>query len=132
MDKPLILFDGVCNLCNGSVQFVINHDPEGYFRFASLQSEKGQAILKELGMKTDNFDTFIYIENGKAYTKSTGVLNVIKHFKNFYRFFFFLTILPAPIRDFFYTFVARNRYHFFGKKEQCMIPTPELKARFLS
>lgn len=132
MEKPLILFDGVCNLCDGAVQFIIKNDPKGYFYFASLQSEKGQTLLKELGMNTADFDTMIFIEDGKVHTKSTGILKILRRFKSFYRYLYFLIIIPTPIRNFIYTFVARNRYRFFGKKEHCMIPTPELKARFLS
>ncbi len=132
MEKPLILFDGVCNLCNSSVQFIIKNDPAGDFKFAALQSEIGQDILKRFNMKTDEYGTFILYENGEIYTKSTGVLHVIKHFKNYYRFFYFFIVIPPFIRDYLYNFVARNRYRFFGKKDACMIPTPELKARFIN
>ena len=132
MENPLILFDGVCNLCNSSVQFIIKNDPAGYFKFAPLQSEISQNILKRYNMKTDDYDTFILYENNRIYTQSTGVLHVIKHFKNYYRFFYFFIIIPSFIRDYLYNFVARNRYRFFGRKEVCMIPTPELKARFIN
>ena len=131
-NKPLVLFDGVCNLCNSSVQFLIRHDPKGKLMFASLQSNKGQEILKHFGMKTDNFDSFVLVENGQVYIKSTGVLRELKILGGFFTLFYGLIIVPTPIRDFFYNFVARNRYKFFGKKEFCMIPTPELKARFLT
>ncbi len=131
MEKPLILFDGVCNLCNSSVQFIIKNDPEGYFKFASLQSETGQRILEQFNMKKDNFDTFILYENGQIYTKSTGVLRVLKNLKNYYRFFYIFIVIPSFIRDLLYTFVSSYRYRLFGKKDACMIPTPELKARFM-
>jgi predicted DCC family thiol-disulfide oxidoreductase YuxK len=130
-DKPLILFDGVCNLCNGSVQFVIKHDKESKFLFTSLQSEKGQEILKHLGMKTDNFDTFILLDKGKIYTKSSGVLKEADILGGWFKIFTIFYLVPAFVRDLFYSFVARNRYRFFGKQDACMIPTPELKARFL-
>lgn len=131
-EKPLVLFDGVCNLCNASVQFIIEHDPEGKIMFASLQSERGQAILQHLGMKMDDFDTFIFIEKGVAYTRSTGILKEIRYFRGLWRFLYVFIVIPRPIRDFFYNIVARNRYRWFGKKNECWLPTPELKMRFLS
>ena len=130
--KPLVLFDGVCNLCNASVQFIIEHDPEGKIMFCSLQSERGQAILQHLGMKTDDFDTFIFIENGEAYTRSSGILKEVSYFGGWWRFLSIFKIVPRPIRDFFYNIIARIRYRWFGKKESCWLPTPELKARFLA
>jgi predicted DCC family thiol-disulfide oxidoreductase YuxK len=130
-DKPVILFDGVCNLCNGSVQFVIKHDTEKKFLFASLQSEAGQALLKHFGLPTENFNTFVVIENGKIYTKSTGVLREAAILGGWFKIFTIFYLVPAFIRDIFYSFVAKNRYNLFGKKQFCMIPTPELKARFL-
>jgi predicted DCC family thiol-disulfide oxidoreductase YuxK len=130
-DKPLILFDGVCNLCNGSIQFVIKHDKESKFLFASLQSEKGQEILKHLGLKTDNFDSFILLDKGEIYTKSSGVLKEAAILGGWFKIFTIFYLVPTFIRDLFYSFVAKNRYRFFGKKDACMIPTPELKARFL-
>ena len=131
-EKPLVLFDGVCNLCSASVQFIIKHDPEGKIMFASLQSERGQAILQHLGMKTDDFDTFIFIENGVAYTRSTGVLKEISHFTGLWKALYVFIIIPRPIRDFFYNIIARNRYRWFGEKAACWLPSPELKARFLT
>ena len=131
-DKPLVLFDGVCNLCNASVQFIIEHDPEGKIMFASLQSERGQAILQHLGMKMDDFDTFIFIEKGVAYTRSTGILKEIRYFRGLWSFLYVFIVIQRPIRDFFYNIVARNRYRWFGKKNECWLPTPELKMRFLS
>jgi predicted DCC family thiol-disulfide oxidoreductase YuxK len=130
-DKPVILFDGVCNLCNGSVQFVIKHDTEQKFLFASLQSEAGQALLKHFGLPTENFNTFVVIENGIIYTKSTGVLKEASILGGWFKIFTIFYLVPAFIRDIFYNFVAKNRFVLFGKKESCMIPTPELKARFL-
>jgi predicted DCC family thiol-disulfide oxidoreductase YuxK len=130
-EKPLLLFDGVCNLCNSSVQFIIRHDPEQKFLFASLQSDKGQEILKELGLNSKEFDSLILIENGKAFMRSTGALRIARHFSGYWKFLYAFIIIPSFIRDFLYNFVAHNRYRFFGKKDHCMIPTPELKARFL-
>jgi predicted DCC family thiol-disulfide oxidoreductase YuxK len=130
-DKPLILFDGVCNLCNGSVQFIIKHDKESKFLFASLQSDAGQEILTHFGMRTDDFDTFILLDKGKIYTKSSGVLKEASILGGWFKIFTIFYLVPTFIRDLFYSFVAKNRYRMFGKKEFCMIPTPELKARFL-
>ncbi len=131
-EKPLVLFDGVCNLCSASVQFIIEHDPEGKIMFASLQSERGQAILQHLGMKTDDFDTFILIENGQAYTGSTGVLKEVRYFSGLWKYLYVLIVVPRPIRDFFYNIIAKNRYRWFGKKKECWLPSPELKMRFLT
>ncbi len=131
-EKPLVLFDGVCNLCSASVQFVIKHDTEGKLLFASLQSARGQAILQHLGMKTEGYDTFVLIENGVAYTRSTGVLREVRYFSGLWRALYVLIIVPRPIRDFFYTLIARNRYRWFGEKKECWLPSPELKARFLT
>ena len=130
-EKPLLLFDGVCNLSNSSVQFIIRHDPEQKFLFASLQSDKGQEILKELGLNNKEFNSLILIENGKAYMRSTGALRIARHLSGLWKFLYIFIIIPSFIRDFLYNFVAHNRYRFFGKKDHCMIPTPELKARFL-
>ena len=131
-EKPLLLFDGICNLCNSSVQFIIRHDPEQKFLFASLQSDKGQEILKELGLNAKEFNSLILIENGKAYMRSTGALRIARHLSGLWKFLYIFIIIPSFIRDFLYNFVAHNRYRFFGKKDHCMIPTPELKARFLA
>lgn len=131
-EKPLVLFDGVCNLCSASVQFIIEHDPEGKILFASLQSERGQAILQHFGMRTDDFDTFVLIENGQAYTRSTAVLREVRYFSGLWKYLYALIIVPRPIRDFVYNIVAKNRYRWFGKKNECWLPTPELKMRFLT
>jgi predicted DCC family thiol-disulfide oxidoreductase YuxK len=130
-DKPLVLFDGVCNLCNGAVQFIIKNDKQGKILFASLQSETGQEISSHFGLKTENFDTFVFIENQKPYTRSTGILYLVRYLDGIWKFLYFFIIIPLPIRNFIYNFIARNRYKWFGQKAQCMIPTPDLKARFL-
>ncbi len=128
---PVLLFDGVCNLCSGIVQFVIERDPDGIFHFASLQSEAGQALLNEHDLPVDDFDSFVLIENGQAYQRSTAALRVVRQFpwpwKAGYPFIF----LPAFLRDPFYNIIARRRYRWFGKQEQCMIPSPEIASRFL-
>lgn len=129
--KPIILFDGICNLCDGVVQFVIKHDPENQFLFASLQSEAGQRLLKQYKLPVENFNSFILIQDEKVYSKSTGALKVARQIKGVWSWLYIFIIIPAFIRDAVYSWIAQNRYKWFGKKEACMIPTPELKARFL-
>jgi predicted DCC family thiol-disulfide oxidoreductase YuxK len=129
--KPVVLFDGICNLCNGSVQFVIKRDPQAKFLFASLQSAVGQAILKDFDLNTHDFASFILIDNGKVYTRSTAALRVAKELDSPIKYIQIFTIVPSFIRDLFYIFVAKNRYRFFGKQDQCMLPSSELKTRFL-
>lgn len=128
--EPVILFDGVCNLCDSSVQFILKRDPEGYFKFASLQSETGQKLLKKYGFSTD-INSFVLIEDGKGFVKSSAALHVCMHLKGPWKMLFILRMIPPFIRDFFYDIVANNRYKLFGKKESCMLPSPKWKKRFL-
>jgi predicted DCC family thiol-disulfide oxidoreductase YuxK len=132
MDQPIVLFDGVCNLCNGAVQFIIRHDKKNIFMFASLQSEVGRKILEQYNFPLDELNSFILIENNKAYTRSTGALRVAKKLNGLWPLLYGFIIIPKLLRDGIYNWVGRNRYKWFGKKDACMIPTPELKARFLS
>lgn len=130
-NERIILFDGVCNLCNSSVQFVIKKDTEAKFKYASLQSASGQALLKKFNLPLEQFDSFIYINSDQVYQRSAGALNVLKDLGGFWKLLYGFIIIPPFIRDFVYNFIAKNRYKFFGKRESCMIPTPELKKRFL-
>lgn len=130
-DKPILLFDGVCNLCNGFVQFIIKRDPKATFRFTALQSEAGQQLLQEAKLPTKELSTVVLWENGKFYTHSDVPLRVVRHLSLGWRVFIIFKILPKFIRNNIYNWIAQNRYRWFGKKESCMIPTPELKARFL-
>ena len=132
MDQSIVLFDGVCNLCNGAVQFIIRHDKRKNFVFASLQSDEGQKLLKQYNFPVNELNTFILIEEGKAYTRSTGALKVAKKLNGLLPILSGFLILPASFRDGIYNWVGKNRYKWFGKKDECMIPTPELKARFLN
>jgi len=132
MDQPIILFDGICNLCNSAVQFIIKHDNKKLFRFASLQSETGQKLLSEYDLPLNEMNSFILIENGKAYNRSTAALRVAKKLNGILTWLYGFIIIPKIFRDSIYDWIAANRYKWFGKKEECMIPTPELKARFLS
>ena len=131
--KKLILFDGVCNLCNGAVLYVIKRDKKDVFRFASLQSDLAHQFIKERGIDTNTTDSIILIEPGVAYyTRSTAALEIAKEFGGIWNLLRpFHYILPVRLRDAIYDFVARNRYRWFGKKDSCMIPTPELRARFV-
>ncbi|NJO90033.1 MAG: thiol-disulfide oxidoreductase DCC family protein [Chloroflexia bacterium] len=131
VNERIILFDGVCNLCNSGVQFIIKKDKKNLFKFAALQSELGQKILKEHQLSTKNMDSFVYTHGGKVYTKSTAALKIAKELKRGWQAFYIFIIIPAFFRNLIYDFVAKNRYKWFGKKDSCMIPTPELKAKFL-
>ena len=126
----IILFDGVCNLCNGFVQRIIIADEKDYFRFASLQSETGQNLLKNYPNLQD-LKSIVYLQDGKVFTKSSAALKIASHLSGSWKLLRIGYILPAFIRDVFYDLIAKYRYKLFGKKEQCMVPTPELKAKFL-
>jgi len=129
--KPVVLFDGVCNLCTGSVQFIIKHDPGRRFRFASLQSEYGKKVLQDFHLSSHHLDSFILLENGKIYKQSTGALRVTKKLKGLWPLLYGCIIVPPFIRNAVYSFIANNRYKWFGKKETCWLPAPELKDLFL-
>ena len=128
---PVVLFDGVCNLCNSSVQFIIRRDKKDRFRFAPLQGTTGQALLQKHGLPADSFNSFILAEGDKIYTHSTGALRMLKGLGFPWSLAYGFIIVPRFIRDGVYNAVARNRYKWFGKQESCMIPTPELKKKFL-
>lgn len=131
-DKKIILFDGVCNLCNDSVLKVIKHDKSDAFVFTSLQSDIGQQIIKHIGIDTSKTDSIILYEPNISYdVKSTAALKIMKEFGGFWSLMQVFWIFPGPIRNVVYDYIAKNRYKWFGKKESCMIPTPELKAKFL-
>ena len=131
-NKKIILFDGVCNLCNTTVQRVIKADNEDIFRFAPLQSELGQRLIQERAINTKEIDSIILIEPDIAYyTKSDAALQIGKFLKRYRTLSRFLMFFPEGLRNFIYDFVARNRYKWYGKKDACMIPTPELQAKFL-
>lgn len=132
-NKKILLFDGVCNLCNDSVQFIIERDREDVFRFASLQSEVGQKLISERGIDPKAMDSIILIEPGIAYyEKSTAAMEISKHLSGGYSLLRYFSILPEGFRNGIYDIIAKNRYKWFGRKDECMIPTPELKAKFLN
>lgn len=130
-DKDIILFDGVCNLCNASVNFVIDQDKKGYFYFASLQSEFGQLFCKKYQLPSKDFNSFIYFKKGIIYKKSRAALEVSKTLKGIWQLTYIFMLVPSFIRNAVYNSISRNRYLFFGKKEACRLPTPDLKKRFL-
>jgi predicted DCC family thiol-disulfide oxidoreductase YuxK len=128
--ERIILFDGVCNLCNKSVQFIIKRDSAGSFKFASLQGETGQFLLKRYGLKND-LNSFILIENNKGYLKSSAALRVCSKLGSTWPLLSVFRLLPPFFRDFLYDIVAKNRYKWFGKEDSCMLPLPQWKERFL-
>ena len=130
-EHPIILFDGVCNFCNGAISFVLKQDKKGVFLFAPLQSEAGQKLLQQYKLPTKEFDSFVLIDNGQVYTKSAASLRVMNKLPWYWKETQVLKIIPATFRDAIYDFIARNRYKWFGKKKQCMVPTPEIRSRFL-
>lgn len=131
-NKKIILFDGVCNLCDASVQFIIKHDKNDDFRFVALQSELGQKILEHIGINPLNIDSIILYEPGIAYYyKSQAAIEIAKILGGFLQFGTIFRIIPTGIRNQLYDYIAKNRYKWYGKKESCMIPTPELKSKFL-
>lgn len=128
-DKPVILFDGVCNLCTGSVQFILKRDKEKKFMFASLQSNYGQALLKQFDLSTTTFNSFILYQDRKIYTRSTAALRMFQQLKG-WKWVKIFWIVPKFIRDGVYNLIAKNRYKWFGQKNVCWLPTIDLKARF--
>ncbi len=128
----IILFDGVCNLCNTSVNFVIRKDKKDCFRFAALQSDIGKEYTAKYNINSIETDSILLVDKDKVYLKSTAALHIVKSLSGGYPLFYGFIIIPAFIRNWVYDYVATNRYKWFGKKESCMIPTPELKAKFMN
>ena len=131
-DRPVLYFDGMCNLCNGTVQFIIKHDQQKAFLFAPLQSAQGQAAIADtVSSSAETADSVILFEGGKYYTRSTAALRIAKRLNGLWPILYAGIILPRFIRDGIYNLISKNRYKWFGKRNECMIPTPELKERFL-
>lgn len=127
----VVVFDGVCNLCNTVVQTIIRGDPDGRFQFASLQSEVGRRLLEQHGMNTLEPETVVLIRDGRAFTMSDAVLEIVRHMRFPYPLLLVGYVLPRFIRDALYRVVARNRYRWFGRRDSCMMPTSDLRRRFL-
>lgn len=127
----LIFFDGVCNLCNHSVQFAIKRDHKDYFRFGALQSEIAKEKLAGFNFKSEDLKTIILLENGRIYLRSTAALRIARRLSGGWPMLYGFIIIPAFIRDFIYQLISKNRYRIWGKRESCMVPSPELKKKFL-
>lgn len=130
-ENPIILFDGVCNFCNASVNFLIKQDKKNVLRFAALQSKAGQQLAEKYDLPKENFDSFVLIDEGKIYTQSTAGLRAYGKLPSIWKWTQIFWIVPKFFRNAVYDFVAKNRYKWFGKKDECMIPTPEVRSRFL-
>jgi len=132
-DKKIILFDGVCNLCESSVQFIIKHDKKDNFRFVAIQSDLGQEIIKHIGIDITKTDSIILYEPSIAYYyKAEAALKIANELGRIYSILSLFSVLPNAITNYVYDYIAKNRYKWYGKKDACLIPTPELKAKFLA
>lgn len=128
---PIVIFDGVCNYCSSVVAFIIKRDARDVFRFAPFQSESAKALLEKYGVREDCLDSFILIEDGKLYTRSEAALRLWRRLGGLWSLTYAFIAVPAFVRDAVYDFIARNRYKWFGKKDECMIPGPDVRERFL-
>ena len=127
----VILFDGVCNFCNGTINWILQHDKKNEFRFATLQSTYGKQVVERFKLTSDYLDTVILIENEKVYLRSQAILRIIKRIGGIYSILGIFSIVPAPILNFFYNIVAKYRYRWFGKRESCMVPDASIKQKFI-
>lgn len=130
-NQHIIIFDGVCNFCNGAVNFIIERDHKNAFVFAPLQSPKAQELISKHKASKVGFDTFLLIKNNKCFYRTDAAFEITKDLSSYWYMFRGLKILPKPIRDYFYRLFARNRYFFFGRTNSCAVPAPELKKKFL-
>lgn len=130
-NKTVVLIDGVCHLCQGLVRFIVPRDPAGHFLFASLQSETGTKLLQGGGMEPGKLDTVVLIQKGQYYTESAAALRIARGLRFPWPLACAFILIPRPLRDALYRYVARNRYRWFGRDEQCLLPTPEIRRRFL-
>jgi len=128
----VVLFDGVCNFCNSTVNCIIKRDKRDYFRFAPLQSTKGVELQTAHNLEPDALDTLVLVERGRVYTKSTAALRIARRLGGLYLVFYALIVVPRFIRDFLYDWFARHRYRWFGKKDECMVPTAKVRGKFLT
>lgn len=131
-DQPVILFDGICNFCNRTVNFAIKRDKKSLLKFAPLQSDVAKELLASFNLSSEEMSSIVLIEKEKSYTRSTAALRVCRYLNNLWPLMYGFIIVPKFIRDRIYDWVANNRYRWFGKKEVCMIPTPEVRSRFLN
>jgi len=130
-NDAIIFFDGVCNLCNGAVNFIIDHDRDDKFKFASLQNEVSSELLSDFQVNPLDLESIVLLKNDHVFDKSDAVIEIAKDLSGLWSFLVFFKIIPKPIRDYFYKIIANNRYKWFGKKDTCRIPTPALRKKFL-
>ena len=130
-NRYIVIFDGICNFCNGSVNFIIKRDPKGVFSFAPMQSEIAQELMQKHKIEKEELDTFLLFKNGSVYDRSDAALEITRNLTGFWHLFQIFKILPKAIRDGLYNLFARKRYALFGKRDSCMIPTPEIRKRFI-
>lgn len=131
LKKPLIVFDGVCHLCTGFVRFVIRWDRTARFRFLPAQSPRGETLYARLGLKSGDWESNLLVFEGRVYTELDAFVEITRRFGGLWRLMPLLYAIPRPLRDWIYNRIARNRYRWFGKRNTCYLPTPELSARFL-
>lgn len=129
--QPLILFDGICNFCNSTVTFIIKRNIKTPIHFAALQSEVGQRLLREYKLPVKEMESIVFIDKGKAYVQSTAALRICRYLRGLWPLCYGFIVVPNFIRDAVYNWIAKNRYKWFGVRQECMIPTPEMKTRFL-
>ena len=128
---PILLFDGHCNLCNAWVHFIVKRDTEKIIRFASLQSKAGRQMLEKHKIEENYIESIVLFEEGNYFVSSTAALRTLSYLDGWQKHLIFLTVVPRSLRDLAYRFIAKNRYKWFGRREQCMVPTAELSKRFL-
>ncbi|WP_194852637.1 thiol-disulfide oxidoreductase DCC family protein [Nonlabens antarcticus] len=131
MKKKIVLFDGVCNLCNKAITYIIEHDPKDQFRFAALQSDEGKSLLAKYEIDPTEIDSIVLVSDNKSYIKASAALRIAKNLSGALPLIYGFAIFPKVITNGVYDFIARNRYNWFGKKDNCMIPTADLKSKFL-
>jgi predicted DCC family thiol-disulfide oxidoreductase YuxK len=131
LDCAIMLFDGVCNLCNASVNFIIDHDPRNYFRFAALQSDVAAPYLARCDLPRDFLAGVVLVEGGRCFTRSTAALRIVRRLGGLWPLLYVLVAVPRPLRDAAYGWLIARRYRWFGKRDSCRVPTPELRGRFL-
>lgn len=130
-DRYIVIFDGVCNFCNGAVNFIIKRDPLGRFAFTPMQSPAGQELIEKYGAAMVGVDTFLLVKDGQCFERTDAALEITKDLSGLWHWIRVLKVLPRPFRDYFYRLFARNRYKLFGRREYCMVPTVSVRERFL-
>lgn len=130
--ENIILFDGVCNFCNAFVQFTIKRDSKTKFKFASLQSKSGQALLTKFNLPTTDFNSLVYIKGENHFVRSSAVLNYVRELDGAWKLLYVFIVIPRPVRDYLYRKIANSRYRLWGSRQSCSLPTPKLKERFLA